>query len=597
MISVRSVVRLAYMRITLAPINPTVGDLTGNAALAAQAIDAARAARSDVVVLPELCISGYPPKDLLLERGFVEACHAAAHQLGEQRSRGITVVFGCPLPAPGGGCTNSLLVYRDGARLARYDKRLLPTYDVFDEDRYFTPGGNAAVIESQGRTLGLTICEDLWRGEDAGFASRYAGSPDPVAEAVGAGANILLSPSASPFVLGKGRKHRDILAAHAKKHAIPVLSVNQLGGNDELVFDGHAYAFGPDGSLACETPRFSGDPLTIELDAQGTITPVISTVGATPPGASRRAPLRDGEPADDAPLFHALVLGVRDYLSKTGFRSALIGLSGGIDSALTATIAVAALGPANVLGIAMPSRYSSSHSVEDAQDLARRLGIRCVLAPIAPGVTGSASTADAAFHQLGEACLGAALPDIAEENLQSRVRGTLLMTISNRTGAIVLTTGNKSELAVGYCTLYGDMNGGLAVLSDVTKQWVYRLSRWINANAAAIGFAGPPIPNRTIDKPPSAELRPNQTDQDSLPPYDVLDEIIQRRVNARQSPAEIVAATGFEPSLVARITRLISLAEYKRKQAAIGLKVTTVAFGSGRRMPIAQRWKPGTQPA
>lgn len=593
------------MRITLAPINPTVGDVSGNASLATQAIDAARAAKSDVVILPELCISGYPPKDLLLERGFVEACEAAGRKLGEQHSRGLTVIFGCPLPAPGGNRTNSLLVYRNGSHLARYDKRLLPTYDVFDEDRYFSPGERAVIIETTGRQLGLAICEDLWRGEDAGFASRYAGRPDPVAEAVRAGATILLSPSASPFVLGKGQKHRDILAAHAKKHGIPVLSVNQLGGNDELVFDGHAYAFGPDGSLACESTLFSGEALTIEIDAKGTLTPELrlgeapGKVAPSQPGPSQAQVRHQSEatPSEDALLFHALVLGVRDYLTKTGFKSALIGLSGGIDSALTAVIALAALGPANVLGVAMPSHYSSSHSVDDAQDLARRLNIRCLLAPIAPGVTGSASIADAAFHQLGEKGLGATLPDIAEENLQSRIRGTLLMTISNRTGAIVLTTGNKSELAVGYCTLYGDMNGGLAVLSDVTKQGVYRLSRWINANAAALGFAAPPIPQRTIDKPPSAELRPNQTDQDSLPPYDVLDEIIERRVNARQSPAEIIASTGFDAGVVARITRLISLAEYKRKQAAIGLKVTTVAFGSGRRMPIAQRWKPdpGTQ--
>ncbi|MFA6044706.1 MAG: NAD+ synthase [Phycisphaerales bacterium] len=584
------------MRITLAPINPTVGDVSGNAALAAHAIDAAKAAGSHVVVLPELCISGYPPKDLLLERGFIEACEAAGRKLGEQHSQGLTIIFGCPLAAPGGSCTNSLLVYRDGTRLARYDKRLLPTYDVFDEDRYFTPGHTPVVIDG----LGLAICEDLWRGEDAGFASRYSGSPDPVAEAVRAGAKILLSPSASPFVLGKGQKHRDILAAHARTHRIPVLSVNQLGGNDELVFDGHAYAFAPDGSLACESVLFSGNPLTIEVDADP-LTPELRLCEApgsstqTPPGPSRTQVRRQGDttPSDDALLFHALTLGVRDYLAKTGFASALIGLSGGIDSALTAVIAAAAIGATNVLGVAMPSHYSSTHSVEDAQDLARRLGVRCILAPIAPGVTGSASIADAAFHQLGEKCLGATLPDIAEENLQSRIRGTLLMTLSNRTGAIVLTTGNKSELAVGYCTLYGDMNGGLAVLSDVTKQWVYRLSRWINANATTLGFATPPIPQRTIDKPPSAELRPNQTDQDSLPPYDVLDEIIERRVNARQSPAEIVAATGFDTGVVARITRLISLAEYKRKQAAIGLKVTTVAFGSGRRMPIAQRWKPG----
>lgn len=599
------------MRITLAPINPTVGDLSGNAALVAAAIDAARTAGSHVVVLPELCLSGYPPKDLLLEPGFVKACDAAATKLAQDHSHAITVILGCPLPGPGGSCTNSLLVLRDGAKITRYDKRLLPTYDVFDEDRYFSPGDRAVVLDLAGTSIGLAICEDLWRGQDAGFASRYSASPDPVADAVRAGATILLSPSASPFVLGKGQRHRDILAAHARTHHIPVLSVNQLGGNDDLVFDGHAYAFAPDGSLACQSTLFSGNTLTLDVDPKGTITPVIDAhirtsdlrrdeapiqFAPAPPGPLQTLARRptDGQPSEDSLLLDALVLGVRDYLSKTGFRSALIGLSGGIDSALTAAIAAAALGPAHVLGVAMPSKYSSGHSVEDAQDLAKRLGIRCILAPIEPGVIGSASIADAAFHQLGEKGLGTTLPDIAEENLQSRIRGTLLMTLSNRTGAIVLTTGNKSELAVGYCTLYGDMNGGLAVLSDVTKQWVYRLSRWINANASSLSFATPPIPARTIDKPPSAELRPNQTDQDSLPPYEVLDDIIERHVNARQSPAEIVAATGFDAAVVARIARLISLSEYKRKQAAIGLKVTTVAFGSGRRMPIAQRWHPAT---
>ncbi|MBI1190904.1 MAG: NAD+ synthase [Tepidisphaera sp.] len=578
------------MRLTLAPINPTVGDLAANTARAHAAIAAARAHHADVIILPELCIGGYPPKDLLLEPGFIAACHTAARTLGEQHSRGLTLIFGTPLPGLGATCTNSLLVYRDGHLLARYDKRLLPTYDVFDEDRYFAPGDKPVVVDG----LGLAICEDLWRGEDAGFASRYAGAPDPVADAVAAGAKILLSPSASPFVLGKGQKHRDILAGHAQRHRIPVLSVNQLGGNDDLIFDGHAYAFAPDGSLAAQSRLFSGDSLTVDITDHGAISDAgdeaLRISGSPAPSTHPTHQLANSD--DDQLLYHALVLGVRDYLAKTGFTSAIIGLSGGIDSALTAVIAAAALGPANVLGVAMPSKYSSSHSIEDAQDLARRLSIRCLLTPIEPGVVGGSSIADGAFHQLGVPGLGRVLPDIAEENLQSRVRGTLLMTLSNRTGAIVLTTGNKSELAVGYCTLYGDMNGGLAVLSDVTKQLVYRLSRWINAHAAPLGFSSPPIPQRTIDKPPSAELRPNQTDQDSLPPYDVLDEIIERRVNARQSPRDIVAATGFDAATVARVVRLISLAEYKRKQAAIGLKVTSVAFGSGRRVPIAQRWSP-----
>jgi NAD+ synthetase len=585
------------MRLVLAPINPTVGDIDGNAALIAAGIDKAKAAGADLVVFPELCLSGYPPRDLLLMEGFVPACAAAAKQLGESATKGITAVFGVPLPAGDkdkptirgrANVANSLVVYRDNKLLDYYDKRLLPTYDVFDEDRYFEPGDRAVVLNPQSaihnpQSIGLTICEDLWKGEDAGFASRYTHAPDPVQELFQTpqareAKPIIISPSASPFVLGKGEKHRAILRRHAMRHGVYVASVNQLGGNDDLIFDGHAFVYGPDGELFAAGRGFSGEQLIVDLGN-----------AASRPANTSRSVLLDG---DDRMLFEALVLGIRDYLCKTGFKQAIIGLSGGIDSALTAVLATAAIGPQNVLGVAMPGQYSSQHSRDDAYDLAKRLGIRCPTIPIDQPFSGFHAALDRAFGELGFASLGTQLPDLCEENVQSRVRGSILMALSNRTGAIVLTTGNKSELAVGYCTLYGDMNGGLAVLSDVSKQLVYRLSRWINANPSLCGFKAPPIPQRSIDKPPSAELRPDQTDQDTLPPYEILDQVIERYIEHHQSPATIIKETGIDAATVHRIARMIDLAEYKRKQTAVGLKVTTVAFGAGRRMPIAQKWRP-----
>jgi NAD+ synthetase len=601
------------MRLALAPLNPTVGDLKGNTNLLVDGTAKARAAGADVVVFPELALCGYPPRDLLLMEGFLPACAAAARHIGEQHTQGITVIFGVPLPlertpaqpdrAP---IANALVVYRDNKFVDYYDKRLLPTYDVFDEDRYFEPGTRTVVLSDLKSRVssppfrpGLTICEDLWKGEDAGFSSRYTHSPDPVDELVKLGANLIISPSASPFVLGKDERHRAILRHHARKHGVYVASVNQLGGNDDLIFDGHALVYSPTGDLIAAGELFKDDQLLIDLPlperrgrgvgASDLVSP--STGSRTPTSTSQTPhPTPDTSSPPEALLFRALTLGIKDYLRKTGFSKAIIGLSGGIDSALTAALAVSALGPANVLGVAMPSHYSSDHSRSDAYDLAQRLGIQCPTIPIEPPFLAFESTLNPPLQSLGQSRLGEKLPDISEENLQSRLRGTLLMALSNRTGAIVLTTGNKSELAVGYCTLYGDMNGGLAVLSDVSKQLVYRLSRWINANHAACGFAAPPIPERSITKVPSAELRPNQTDQDSLPPYEVLDDIIERHVEGRQGAERIIRETGYDEPTVRRVLRLIALSEYKRKQAAVGLKVTTVAFGAGRRMPIAQRW-------
>jgi NAD+ synthase/NAD+ synthase (glutamine-hydrolysing) len=521
------------MRIALAQTNPTVGDIEGNALLIAARIRTAAAAGVELVVLPELAVCGYPPKDLLLQEGFVEACAAAAKRIGEGETRGIAAVFGVPMGGGAGGrICNSLVAYRDGKLIARYDKRLLPTYDVFDEDRYFVPGDRAVAVACSGAwKAGLSVCEDLWKGEDAGFAQRYVDAADPVPELIAAGANLIVNPSASPFVLGKGQKHRAILSGHAKKHSCYVAAVNQVGGNDDLIFDGHAAVYGPDGELVAAAKGFEEHVLIVDLPTA----PGVKMKNVSDPllGASR-----------EELLFKALVLGTRDYCRKTGFKTAVLGISGGIDSAVVAAIGVAALGEENVTGLVMPGVYSSEHSKTDAFELARRLHMRSATAAIDEPVAGFRGAIDPVFEMMGALRLGGKLPDLTEENVQSRARGTLLMTFSNRTGAIVLTTGNKSELAVGYCTLYGDMNGGLAVISDVTKLEVYALARWMNANHAKCGFRVPPIPESSITKAPSAELRPNQTDQDSLPPYEVLDQIVARYVEGRQSVSRIVEGNG-----------------------------------------------------
>lgn len=567
------------MRLALAQINPTVGDIDANAERIVSFAHRAAEEGADLVVFPELCVTGYPPRDLLLQEGFVEAAEGAADRLAGELPRGLTAVVGLPLRVGGrrNGQTNTVLVLRGGERVARYDKRLLPTYDVFDEDRYFCAGDRPVIVEVAGVRVGLSICEDLWKGEDAGFADRYAAAPDPVGELATPlsgepGARVIVSPSASPFVLGKAKRHHALLSGHASRHRVYVASVNQVGGNDELIFDGHATVYGPDGSLVAGAPGFVEHLL-------------VHGVGESGEGAVAAPRV---ESSAEELLTRALVLGVRDYCRKTGFRSAVIGLSGGIDSAVTAVIAAAALGPQNVMGVSMPSRYSSPGSVGDAVELARRVGIPHRTIPI--------ERAFGAFEESLAGVFAGRAADVTEENIQSRVRGTLLMAISNKFGSIVLTTGNKSELAVGYCTLYGDMNGGLAVLSDVTKQRVYAVAEWINAHFRELGLGPlvtePPIPEETIRKPPSAELRPDQKDEDTLPPYGVVDEIVSRYVESRQSPRRIVAETGFDGATVARVVRLIDVSEYKRKQAALGLKVTGVAFGSGRRFPIAQRYRP-----
>lgn len=587
------------MRLALAQVNPTVGDVDGNAELCVRAAALAAQRGADLVVLPELVLCGYPPKDLLLAEGFVDACAAAVKLIARRIPRGVTVVLGTPLAwtsrrrGQSVRIGNGLVALREGKVIATYQKRLLPTYDVFDEDRYFAPGEKAMVIGVRGKgdaravQVGLSICEDLWRGEDVGFADRYAGREDPVDALVKKGATVIVNPSASPFVLGKGKRHREILRGHARKHGVFVAAVNQVGGNDDLIFDGHAAVFDPRGVLVAAGRGFADDIVCLDIESEraGTAKRGRSSVAARVVDPLLTAPAEEL-------VFRALVLGVRDYLLKTGFRSALIGLSGGVDSAVTAAIAAAALGASRVTGVLMPGPYSSDHSVSDALELAKRLGMPTTTLNISGVVDAFRPMLDESFVRHGHAAMGATLPDLAEENLQSRVRGTAIMAWSNRSGAIVLTTGNKSEMAVGYCTLYGDMNGGLAVLSDLTKQMVYRVARWMNEHPQAAGFDLPPIPEGSITKPPSAELRPNQTDQDSLPAYEVLDEILHHAIELRESPATIARRTGHDSATIKRVLRLIDISEYKRRQSATGLKITSVAFGTGRRMPIAQGWKP-----
>ncbi|MDX2115835.1 MAG: NAD+ synthase [Planctomycetota bacterium] len=578
------------MRIALVQTNPVIGDLDANSRAIIAAAHRAHAHAADLVAFPELSVCGYPPRDLILQQGFAQRVRDAVLHIAHSISAPAVLVGAPWRPPPGfyadewaddAPLTNSALLLRAGRVEARYDKRLLPTYDVFDEDRYFTPGDRPLVFDVAGLRVGVGICEDLWRGDDVNVSDRYRSDADPVAQAVQLGASLIVSPSASPFVLGKGPRQRDILTRAVRRHRVAVASVNQVGGNDDLLFDGHAALFVPDHAgaahLIAAGPGFEEAAVYADLDP--------------PNAAARPAPRAVPDPLLTAPeeslLWRALVMGVRDYCRKTGFTSCVLGLSGGIDSALTACIAAAALGPDRVLGVGLPTRYSSQGSIDDARELARRLNLRWQLVPLQ-------SLHAATEHTLTPLYAALSLPEtpgIAEENAQSRLRGLVLMAISNKSGSILLTTGNKSEVAVGYCTLYGDMNGGLAVLSDITKLQVYRLARWLNSSHAHAGFAQPPIPESSLTKPPSAELRPDQTDQDSLPPYEQLDQIIERYIDRRMSTASIIRETGFDPAVVARITRMIDAAEYKRKQMATGLKVSDITFGPGRRWPIAHRYR------
>jgi NAD+ synthase (glutamine-hydrolysing) len=573
------------MTIALAQINTIVGDLAGNAAKIVRYAERAVERGADLVVFPELCVTGYPPLDLLDSPSFLDATERALEHLAGRLPSGTGVIVGAPVrneSTVGKRLFNAAILLEDGREVARAYKTLLPTYDVFDEVRYFEPAPERKVTEWRGVRLGLHVCEDMWNNEADAPYHLYAANP--IDELAAQGIDLFVNISASPFAIAK-QAQRDRLAAEScREHGVPLVLVNQVGAQTELVFDGNSRVYGADGSVARSLPAFEESLALWTFEPQQSTPPEAGQSASV--DTSLRALTLEAEGSapsqgDLADLHAALVLGIRDYFEKTGaFSKALVGLSGGIDSAVTCALAAEALGADRVVGITMPSRYSSEGSVTDSEVLAQNLGIEFHEVAIAPAVD--------AFEQMLAPLFEGTEAGIAEENVQARSRGLTLMAVSNKFGHLLLTTGNKSEMSVGYATLYGDMSGGLAVLSDVFKMEVYALARRINREAEAAGRT-PPIPESTITKPPSAELRPDQRDEDSLPPYPVLDEILRRYIELHEGPEQIVAATGFDADLVRHITRLVDRNEYKRRQAAPGIRVTAKAFGMGRRVPIVMR--------
>ncbi|MFN3323610.1 MAG: NAD+ synthase [Bryobacteraceae bacterium] len=548
------------MKIALGQINPTVGDLAGNVDRMVRFSREAAGRGADLIVFPELSLNGYPPRDLVEKPSFLERTQQELERLAALTAElRLAVVCGYVGPSDarsGKRATNSAALLQGGRIVFRQTKMLLPTYDVFDEARYFSPAERQSVVSVAGVPTALSICEDAWN--DKQYWERQLYAKDPVEELVRAGARLLLTINGSPYHMGKRQLRRHIFAAAARHHGLPVIYVNQVGGNDQLVFDGSSFAMDPSGRVIASAASFEEDLVLVDT---GTLE-----------GDQRESFTEDECEA----VYQALVLGTRDYIRKCGFERVLIGLSGGIDSSITAVIAVDAIGRENVIGVAMPGPYSTEHSLTDARALAESLGIRFEVAPITK-----------AYEQMLEGMrplFGQAPPDVTEENLQARLRGVTLMALSNKWGAMVLTTGNKSELAVGYCTLYGDMCGGLAVISDVPKTMVYDLSRLANRRH------GPVIPESVLTKAPSAELRPNQKDSDSLPPYQILDQILCDYIEDYKPARQIAEERGFPLALVRDIVNKVDRNEYKRQQAAPGLKVTTKAFGIGRRFPIAQKF-------
>jgi NAD+ synthetase len=546
------------MRIGLLQLNATVGAYDKNRARLEEAYREAVERGAELVLAPELFLCGYPPRDLLLRHDFIERgleCLAQlAATVGEVPL--ITGYVDRNEMRPGRMLRNAAAVLQRGKITHRVMKSLLPTYDVFDEDRYFEPAEKVAPVEILGRKIGLTICEDIWNDADFWPERRYR--RDPVRELMAAGADLIVNISASPWERGKEAQRLAMLQRVARDEKVPLVQVNVVGANDELIFDGHSVVLDAKGEVLALGASFAEEIFVVDLDKN--------------PAPSRRIAL----PANgEEQLFHALVLGVRDYVSKCNFKSVVLGLSGGIDSALVAVIAAEALGPENVWGLSLPSRHSSAHSLADAEQLARKLKIRYDVLPITRPVGETETILEPLFH--------GRTPDLTEENIQSRMRGLMLMALSNKFGPLVLTTGNKSELAVGYCTLYGDMCGALAVIADVLKTEVYALARWINRDEEI-------IPWHTIEKPPSAELRPDQTDQDSLPPYDILDKILRHYV-VEESDPKMLLGEGISAEVVRDVLNKVTFSEYKRRQAAPGLKVSPRAFGTGRRVPIAQGFR------
>ena len=554
------------MKIAIAQLNPTIGDIYGNAK---KILDATQRAASEGVRLlltPELSLCGYPPRDLLLDPSFVAAMATQLTELASDLPEGVAVLVGTVEPnarslsTGGKPLFNSVALIERGGVVQVFHKRLLPTYDVFDEDRYFEPGDRSNQFELDGVRIGVTICEDLWNDEE--FWGRRTYTLNPIADLAQAGVDLTINLSASPYTVGKQRLREAMLRHGAVRFHQPLIYANQVGGNDDLIFDGASLAINREGELIARAQGFTEDWLAIEYNAEKHDFEPSSIASAAAPES------------EEAELWSALVLGVRDYARKCGFSKIVLGLSGGIDSSLIAAIASAAIAAENVLGILMPSPYSSDHSIQDALDLAQNLGIHTQTFAIGTMMEGFDRTLDPLF---------AGTPfGLAEENLQSRIRGTLLMAVSNKFGHLLVSTGNKSEIAVGYCTLYGDMNGGLAAIADLPKTRVYGLCEWLNRSKEI-------IPNHVLTKPPSAELKPGQKDQDSLPEYEVLDDILDRYIHQHQSPSELVAA-GHDAQTVEQVIKLVRISEFKRKQSPPGLKVTDRAFGTGWRMPIASRW-------
>jgi NAD+ synthetase len=543
------------MKVFIGQINSTVGALARNAELIRRAYAEGVQAGADVVLVPELAVTGYPARDLLDRPYFIKSALEIRDSLAAMTGD-TTLIFGCPIPNThwcGKPLHNAAIIARNGKIVLEQKKMLLPTYDVFDELRYFEPGTEVHLVEIAGRKVGVSVCEDFWFDDEALGKKLYCANP--VDDLARQGAEVLLNISASPFNAGKRRARWEIFSSIAARYQVPLVYVNQVGGNDELLFDGSSIVFDETGQTIFCAPAFEEHYTMVQL--QGSPCEMILSLG------------------DDEEIGRGLILGLGDYMRKVGFEKVVIGLSGGIDSALTAAIAVEALGASRVTGISMPSQFSSQHSIDDARTLAKNLGIAFHTVPIADIY--------APYEKATDALFGEHKFDTTNENIQARIRGNLLMAWSNRTGAMVISTGNKSEMAVGYCTLYGDMAGGLSLLADVYKTTIYRIARWINREREI-------IPESTMTKAPSAELRPNQTDQDTLPPYDVLDGILKLYIEEWKEVDEIAAA-GFDRALVTRVLTMVDRAEFKRRQAAPTIRVSSKAFGSGRDMPIAQQWR------
>jgi len=541
------------MKLALCQINPIIGDFPHNTGLILDATEQAKRAECSLAVFPELSLVGYPPKDLLERPAFIKENLKALERLAA-RVQGIHVLCGYVDKNPretGKALVNSVALIKDGEILRKGGKRLLPTYDVFDETRYFEPAPQSLLFQLQDRTIGVTVCEDIWNVGDVEGVPRYA--MDPAEELAGRGMDIFVNISASPYTLNKRAIRRKILEKISPQHQVTTLYCNQVGGNDDLLFDGASMVVDRSGRLILQGKEFEPDLLLWDSE-------------------KHYEELTGPWPSEEESVLRGLVMGTRDYVVKCGFKSVLIGLSGGIDSSLVAVIARKAFGPENVTGVSMPSQYTSRMSREDGRTLAQNLGIKFIEIPITEIFSSYTRSLAKVFKGLQ--------PDEAEENIQARIRGTLLMALSNKFRSLLLSTGNKSETATGYCTIYGDMNGGLAVISDVPKTLCYRIAKYINKDKEI-------IPQRVISRPPSAELRPDQTDQDSLPPYDVLDGILDAAIEKNLAFDDIVAL-GYEPATVRDVLRRIVVNEYKRRQAAPGLKVTSKAFGYGRRYPIAR---------